>query len=105
MISYSVAQRRREVGIRMALGAQRSDVLGLIVRQGMRPAVFGLVIGLCVAAAMTRVITSLLFQVSTIDPIVFAGVALVLLLVAATACLVPARRASLLDPIVALRSE
>ena len=105
VISYSVAQRRREVGIRMALGAQRSDVLGLIVRQGMRPAVFGLVIGLCVAAAMTRFITSLLFQVSTIDPIVFAGVALVLLLVAATACLVPARRASLLDPIVALRSE
>lgn len=105
VISYSVAQRRREVGIRMALGAQRRDVLGLIVRQGMRPTLLGLVVGLFSAAVMTRFMTSLLFHVSTIDPVVFAGVALVLAIVAAAACLIPARRAARVDPVVALRSE
>ena len=105
VISYSVAQRRREVGIRMALGAQRRDVLGLIVRQGMRPTLLGLVVGLFSAAVMTRFMTSLLFHVSTIDPVVFAGVALILAIVAAAACLIPARRATRVDPVVALRSE
>ena len=105
VISYSVAQREREVGIRMALGAQTSDVLRLIVRQGMRPTLFGLIVGILAAIAITRFMRSLLFQVSAIDPLVFAAVALVLALVAAIACVIPARRAAHLDPVVALRSE
>jgi putative ABC transport system permease protein len=105
VISYSVAQREREVGIRMALGAQAGDVLALIVRQGMRPALLGLLAGVLVAAAMTRFMRNLLFQVSAIDPFVFGAVAFVLTLVAALACLIPARRATRVDPAVALRSE
>jgi putative ABC transport system permease protein len=105
VISYSVAQREREVGIRMALGAQAGDVLALIVRQGMRPALLGLLAGVLVAAAMTRFMRNLLFQVSAIDPFVFGTVAFVLTLVAALACLIPARRATRVDPAVALRSE
>jgi putative ABC transport system permease protein len=105
VISYSVAQREREVGIRMALGAQTGDVLALIVRQGMRPALLGLLAGVLVAAAMTRFMRNLLFQVSAIDPLVFGAVACVLTLVAALACVIPARRATRVDPVVALRSE
>jgi len=105
VISYSVAQRRREVGIRMALGARPGHVLALIVRQGMRPALLGLVAGIFAAAVLTRYMRSLLFQVSTNDPVVFIGVALVLALVAAVACFLPARRAAYLDPVVTLRSE
>lgn len=105
VISYSVAQREREVGIRMALGAQARDVLALIVRQGMGPALLGLLAGVLVAAAMTRFMRNLLFQVNAIDPLVFGAVAVVLTLVAALACLIPARRATRVDPAVALRSE
>ena len=105
VISYSVAQRQREVGIRMALGARPGHVLLLIVRQGMRPALLGLVAGIFAAAVLTRYMRSLLFQVSTNDPLVFIGVALVLALVAAVACFLPARRAAHLDPVVTLRSE
>jgi len=105
VISYSVAQRQREVGIRMALGARPGHVLLLIVRQGMRPALLGLVAGIFAAAVLTRYMRSLLFQVSTNDPLVFIGVALVLALVAAVACFLPARRAAYLDPVVTLRSE
>ena len=105
VISYSVAQRQREVGIRMALGARPGHVLLLIVRQGMRPALLGLVAGIFAAAVLTRYMRSLLFQVSTNDPVVFIGVALVLALVAAVACFLPARRAAYLDPVVTLRSE
>jgi ABC-type lipoprotein release transport system permease subunit len=89
----------------MALGAQAGDVLALIVRQGMRPALLGLLAGVLVAAAMTRFMRNLLFQVSAIDPFVFGAVAFVLTLVAALACLIPARRATRVDPAVALRSE
>ena len=105
VISYSVAQRQREVGIRMALGARPGHVLALIVRQGMRPALLGLVAGIFAAAGLTRFMRSLLFQVSANDPLVFIGVALVLALVAAAACFLPARRAAHLDPVVTLRSE
>ena len=105
VISYSVAQRQREVGIRMALGARPGHVLALIVRQGMRPALLGLVAGIFAAAGLTRFMRSLLFQVSANDPLVFIGVALVLALVAAAACFLPARRAAYLDPVVTLRSE
>jgi putative ABC transport system permease protein len=105
VISYSVAQRQREVGIRMALGARPGHVLALIVRQGMRPALIGLVAGTFVAAGLTRFMRSLLFQVSANDPLVYIGVALVLALVAAAACFIPARRAAYLDPVVTLRSE
>lgn len=105
VISYSVAQRQREMGIRLALGAQPRDLLGLIVGQGMRPALFGLVAGLLGAAALTRFMASLLFQVSVIDPLVFGLVGLGLLLVATIACLIPACRALRLDPAKTLRSE
>jgi putative ABC transport system permease protein len=105
VISYSVAQRQREVGIRMALGARPGHVLALIVRQGMRPALIGLVAGIFAAAGLTRFMRSLLFQVGANDPLVFIGVALVLALVAAAACFIPARRAAYLDPVVTLRSE
>jgi putative ABC transport system permease protein len=104
VISYSVAQRQREVGIRMALGAQPADVI-LIVRQGMRPAFLGLVAGILAAIALTRFMASLLFEVSALDPLVFGLVGVVLMLVAAVACFIPARRALHLDPAITLRSE
>jgi putative ABC transport system permease protein len=105
VISYSVAQRQREVGIRLALGAQPADVIRLIVRQGMRPAFFGLVAGILVAIALTRFMTALLFQVSAIDPLIFGLVGVVLMLVATIASFIPARRALRLDPAITLRSE
>jgi putative ABC transport system permease protein len=105
VISYSVAQRTREFGIRIALGAARRDILGLIARQGMQPTLVGLVLGLGIAAATTRFMASLVFQVSVTDPLIFAGVAVVLALVAFVACLVPAQRASRVNPVVALRDE
>ena len=105
VISYSVAQRTREFGIRMAMGAGRGNLIALIMRQGMRPALLGLVIGLAGAAATTRFMSSLVFQVSVTDPGIFLIVALVLGFVALAACLVPARRASRVDPMVALRYE
>jgi len=105
VISYSVAQRQREIGIRMALGARPDHVLALIVRQGMRPAFLGLVAGTFVAVGLTRFMRSLLFQVSAIDPLVFLGVAFLLAVVAVAACFLPARRAAHLDPVATLRSE
>src|SRR4030095_15341005 len=105
VISYSVAQRQREIGIRMALGARPAHVLSLIVGQGMRPALLGLVGGAFAAAGLTRFMRSLLFQVSAIDPLVFIGVALLLAAIAVVACFLPARRAAGLDPVATLRSE
>jgi ABC-type antimicrobial peptide transport system permease subunit len=105
VLAYTVAQRTSEIGIRMALGAQRSSVLRLVVGNGVTLAIIGVAIGAAVALVATRSLEKLVFGVSTTDPGVFAFVALALTAVAATAAAIPALRASRVDPIEALRSE
>jgi predicted permease len=105
VMSYSVLQRTREVGIRMALGAQRRDVLALVVRQGMALTALGIAVGLAAAFALTRLMSSLLFGVSATDLATFALLSTLLMLVALLACWLPAKRASSVDPMVALRTE
>jgi len=100
-----VAQRTSEIGIRIALGAQREQVLRTVLFDGMRPALLGLVFGLIGSSAVVQLIRAMLYQTQPLDPLVFAAVAATLLLVATAACMMPAWRASRLDPMQALRAE
>src|SRR5438067_4028508 len=104
-VAYTVEQRTGEIGVRMALGAQTIDVLRLVVKQGMRPVIFGLVVGLAAALALGRLIASQLYQTSAHNPLLLAATMSILGLAALLACLLPARRAALVDPIHALRIE
>jgi ABC-type antimicrobial peptide transport system permease subunit len=105
VISYLVGQRTQEIGIRVALGANRSDVLRMVLGDGMKMTLIGVVLGLAAAAGLTRLMASLLFGVSARDPLTFIAVAILLSIVAFAASYIPARRAMRVDPMVALRYE
>lgn len=105
VMAYFVTQRTREIGVRIALGAQWRDVLKLILKSGMSLVLIGLTLGLAGAFALTRLMSALLFEISTTDPLTFAGVALCVILAALLACYIPARRAMKVDPLIALRYE
>ena len=104
-VAYTVEQRTGEIGVRMALGAQTRDVLRLIINQGMRPVVIGLAIGIMAAFALGRLLSSQLFEVSAHNPVLLGGATILLAAIALLACLLPARRATLVDPVQALRTE
>lgn len=104
VIAYSVAQRTREIGIRRAVGAQPSHIIALVIGEGLRLALAGVVLGLGGAWALTRVMQGLLFQVSVVDPVTYAAVAALFAAVALAASYIPARRATRIDPLVALRA-
>jgi putative ABC transport system permease protein len=105
LLAYSVAQRQREIGIRMALGAERADVLRMVIGQGLKLVLIGVVIGVAAALALTRFLASLLYGITPTDPLTFIAVSLILIAVALAACYIPACRAANVDPMVALRYE
>jgi ABC-type antimicrobial peptide transport system permease subunit len=104
-MAYAIGQRSTEIGLRMALGASTGSVLRLVLRQGLALAGLGLALGLAAAAAGTRLLTTMLFRVRPNDPVVYLAVALLLGIVALAACYIPARRASRIDPLAAIRQE
>ena len=105
VISYAVTQRTREIGVRMALGATPSGMLSLILAESLRLIFFGVVAGVAAAFALTRMLASMLYGVTSTDPLIFVSVTLLLTVIALAACLIPARRAMRIDPMVALRHE
>jgi ABC-type antimicrobial peptide transport system permease subunit len=105
VISYLVSERTREIGVRMALGAQRGDVLRLVLGQGAKMALLGVAIGIGLSFGLTRLMSAQLYGVSPRDPLTFAAVAVVLVVVALAACYIPARRAASVDPTEALRAQ
>jgi putative ABC transport system permease protein len=105
LLSYEVARRTRELGIRMALGARRRELMRLVVRRGLLLALTGIVIGIGAALGVTRLMAAMLYSVRPFDPVTFAGVGILLVLVALAACWIPARRAMRIEPMVALRYE
>jgi ABC-type antimicrobial peptide transport system permease subunit len=105
VLAGSVSERTREIGVRSALGASRGSILVLVIRQGMTLTVFGMLVGLIGAVAATHAIAALLFGISRLDPITYAGVTALLICVSAVACFIPARRAASVNPVEALRAE
>ena len=105
VIAYSVSQRTHEIGIRVALGGQREDILRLILRHGTRLALIGVTIGIAAALGLSRFLSSLLYGVKPTDPLTFVAVVVLLAMVSGAACYIPARRATRVDPMVALRYE
>jgi predicted permease len=105
VLAYSIGQRTNEIGLRMALGATTADITGLVVRQGLKPAALGILLGLAAGAAVTRLLESVLFEVSATDPTVLVSVVALLTAVTCAACLAPAWRATRIDPVIALRAE
>jgi putative ABC transport system permease protein len=105
VMSYTVTQRTNEIGIRVTLGAQPEEVFRIVVGEGLRLALLGVGAGIVTALAVTRLLKSFLFGITAYDPLTFGGVALLLILVAVAACFFPARRATLVDPMIALRYE
>jgi putative ABC transport system permease protein len=105
VMSYLVEQQTREIGIRAALGAKRSDIFKLVIGHGLVMAAIGIVFGLVASVGLTRFLAGLLYGVTTFDPMTFVGISILLLVVSVLACYIPARRATKVDPLVALRYE
>jgi putative ABC transport system permease protein len=105
VMSFAVSKRTRELGIRLALGAQRGEILGLVLKEGMMLVGIGIAVGLTTAFLVTRLLASFLYGISAMDAFTFTGIPLILTMVALAACYMPARRAMKVDPILALRSE